>query len=381
MKLKTGIEKLDEALGGGLPANSASMLLTDTLVDKSSFAQHLLSTRIIEGDQGMYLTTTKLPEQVLNNMYEHGWESKNLIFIDCISATLGKPATSKYCLQRSVLQVEPAWEEAVELLIQALRETPGFKFLVFDALETFMGVEAEQVIEQLKKVNEVIEETKTTCLYLLTNWGYAESNLERICKLVEVTVKLETVEKKLLWMNYFQVEGSPKIPYVIAATGVALYVPKILITGPFHAGKSSIVRALSERAVSVDRLGTTVALDHGYIERKGMACDLFGTPGQERFDWILKILARDVWGVILVVDSTRPETFERAKQMLEEVRGYALPYVVFANKQDLENALKPEEVAKELGLPEVVGTCAISGEGCERGLQILFDKIFSGKVL
>ncbi|MEM7825769.1 MAG: GTP-binding protein, partial [Candidatus Aenigmatarchaeota archaeon] len=184
--------------------------------------------------------------------------------------------------------------------------------------------------------------------------------------------RLYTIEKKLLWMNYFQYDDSPKILFQITQTGVNIYVPKILVTGPFGAGKSSTIHSLSERAVSIDKLGTTIALDHGYIEKKGLVCDIFGTPGQERFDWILKILSRDVWGVILVVDSTKPETFERAKEMLEKVRGYEIPFVIFANKQDLPNALSLEEIKRILGFEDVIGTSAVKKEGVEEGLKLLF---------
>ena len=67
------------------------------------------------------------------------------------------------------------------------------------------------------------------------------------------------------------------------------YIPKILVTGPFHAGKTTMVHSLSMRAVSVQRMGTTVALDFGHVDYKGFSLDLFGTIGQPRFDPILTV--------------------------------------------------------------------------------------------
>ncbi|MCS7106349.1 MAG: GTP-binding protein [Candidatus Aenigmarchaeota archaeon] len=381
MKISTGIEKLDEVLGGGVESNSAILLLTGTLIDKSSFSQHILSTRISEGDRGVYLTTSKPPTVILKNMYEHGWLSENIVFVDCISFTLKQESDAKYVLRTFVTKPEEAWEETLKLFEQALRETPGLKTAVFDCLEVFMGVGAGRVAEGIKRLKDIFDETKTTCFFLFTNWGYSEEELNEVCSIMDTVIKLDTLEKKLLWMNYFQYDDSPKILFQITQTGVNIYVPKILVTGPFGAGKSSTIHSLSEKAVSIDKLGTTIALDHGYIEKKGLVCDIFGTPGQERFDWILKILARDVWGVILVVDSTKPETFERAKEMLEKVRGYEIPFVVFANKQDLPEALSVEEIKKVLGFEDVVGTCAIKKEGLEEGLRLLFDKIFKLKTI
>ncbi|MEM5794038.1 MAG: GTP-binding protein [Candidatus Aenigmatarchaeota archaeon] len=381
MKISTGIEKLDEILGGGVESNSAVLLLTGTLIDKSSFSQHILSTRILEGDKGIYLTTSKAPAAILKNMYEHGWESKDIVFVDCISFTLKQESDAKYVLKALVTRPEEAWEKTLELFEKALGETPGLKTAIFDCLEVFMGVGAKKVAEGIKKLKDVFEETKTTCFFLFTDWGYSKEEIEEVCNVMDSVIKLDTIEKKLLWMNYFQYNDSPKILFQITQTGVNIYVPKILVTGPFGAGKSSTIHSLSEKAVSIDKLGTTIALDHGYIEKKGLVCDIFGTPGQERFDWILKILARDVWGVILVVDSTKPETFERAKEMLDKVRGYEIPFVVFANKQDLPEALSIEEIKKALGFEDVIGTCAVKKEGLEEGLRLLFDKIFKLKTI
>lgn len=381
MKISTGIEKLDEILGGGIESNSAVLLLTGTLIDKSSFSQHILSTRILDGDKGIYLTTSKQPSVILKNMYEHGWESKGIIFVDCISFTLKQESDAKYVLKTLVTKPEEAWEETLKLLEQALNEIPGLKTVVFDCLEVFMGIGANRIADDIKKLKNTLEKTKSTCLFLFTDWGYSKEELEEVCSVMDSVIKLDSIEKKLLWMNYFQYNDSPKILFQITQVGVNIYVPKILVTGPFGAGKSSTIHSLSERAVSIDKLGTTIALDHGYIEKKGLVCDIFGTPGQERFDWILKILSRDVWGVILVIDSTKPETFERAKEMLEKVRGYEIPFVVFANKQDLPNALNLDKIKRILGFEDIVGTSAIKKEGLEEGLKLLFDKIFKLKII
>jgi signal recognition particle receptor subunit beta len=66
---------------------------------------------------------------------------------------------------------------------------------------------------------------------------------------------------------------------------------------------------------------------------------LFGTPGQKRFDFMWEILSEGMLGFIVMVDSTRPETFREARSILETFRAYApTPYVVAANKQDLEDS-------------------------------------------
>jgi len=160
--------------------------------------------------------------------------------------------------------------------------------------------------------------------------------------------------------------------------GIRAYIPKILVTGPFDAGKSTFVHALSNRAVSVDRLGTTIALDHGHVDRKGFAADIFGTPGQERFDPIVKLLSGEAMGIFLILDSTNTADFERGKRMLEITESFGLPVVIVANKQDLAEALTPEEIRRELDMPvnvRIMPAVAATGEGVFEAFETLVDRV------
>jgi len=125
---------------------------------------------------------------------------------------------------------------------------------------------------------------------------------------------------------------------------------KIVVTGPFNSGKTEMIRSISEidvvsteRKISAEtekvKESTTVAMDFGRITvDEDLILFLFGTPGQRRFDFMWEILSEGMLGFIVLVDSTRPETFREARSILETFRAYApTPYVVAANKQD-----KPE---------------------------------------
>lgn len=126
---------------------------------------------------------------------------------------------------------------------------------------------------------------------------------------------------------------------------------KMVITGPFNSGKTEFIQSVSEidvvateRKISSEaekiKDTTTVAMDFGRITvDEDLVLYLFGTPGQKRFDFMWEILSEGMLGFIVMVDSTRPETFREARSILETFRAYApTPYVVAANKQDLEDA-------------------------------------------
>ncbi len=132
---------------------------------------------------------------------------------------------------------------------------------------------------------------------------------------------------------------------------------KMVITGPFNAGKTEFIRAISEiDVVSTERKisdptsrmkkETTVAMDFGRITvDNDLVLYLFGTPGQKRFDFMWEILSEGMLGFVVLVDSVRPETFREARRILDVFRSYAkTPYVVAANKQDMEDAWPADDL-------------------------------------
>lgn len=142
---------------------------------------------------------------------------------------------------------------------------------------------------------------------------------------------------------------------------------KIVVTGPFNAGKTEFIRSVSEIDVvsterkittAVERVKetTTVAMDFGRITvDDDLVLHLFGTPGQKRFDFMWEILSEGMLGFVVLVDSTRPETFREARGILETFRAYApTPYVVAANKQDCEDAWELEDLRLALRLDSKV---------------------------
>ena len=105
---------------------------------------------------------------------------------------------------------------------------------------------------------------------------------------------------------------------------------KMVVTGPFSAGKTEFIQSVSEiDVVATERKisnaaersvkeATTVAMDFGRITvDEDLVLYLFGTPGQKRFDFMWEILSEGMLGFIVMVDSTRPETFREARSILK----------------------------------------------------------------
>ena len=165
---------------------------------------------------------------------------------------------------------------------------------------------------------------------------------------------------------------------------------KIVVTGPFSAGKTAFIQTVSEiDVVSTERKisseaekikdTTTVAMDFGRITvDEDLVLYLFGTPGQRRFDFMWEILSEGMLGFIVLVDSTRPETFREARSILETFRAYApTPYVVAANKQDLEDAWELEDMRIALRLDPQVKLVPCVATDKESVKKVLLELLLS----
>jgi len=140
---------------------------------------------------------------------------------------------------------------------------------------------------------------------------------------------------------------------------------KIVVGGPVGAGKSTLIRTLSQSEVvdtdvpaseAIGKPTTTVALDHGMLRLDGHLLHLFGTPGQERFDFMWEVLSEGALGVLLLVRADTPAQLPAARSMLDFiVSRVPVPHVVGLTHLDGGKVWTPGEVALFMGTdPELV---------------------------
>ncbi|UCE27828.1 MAG: ATP/GTP-binding protein [Candidatus Coatesbacteria bacterium] len=169
---------------------------------------------------------------------------------------------------------------------------------------------------------------------------------------------------------------------------------KMLITGDVGSGKTEFIRTISEiDPVSTEakvtddladlKLETTVAMDFGRITvDDDLVLHLYGTPGQIRFDFMWEILSTGILGYIVMVDSTRPQTCPATRRVIDFFEVISdVPYIVVANKQDVDNAFSADDVRHILSLDEgvpVLPCSALDKEDVKEVLLTLFERILAG---
>ena len=165
---------------------------------------------------------------------------------------------------------------------------------------------------------------------------------------------------------------------------------KVVVTGPFSAGKTTLIRTISEITVLSTERGitdstrsrkaeTTVAMDFGRITiDRDLVLYLFGTPGQERFDFMWEILGEGMIGYLLLVDAERADSIAEANGILEAFRRMArVPYVVALNRAAPDDHALTEQVRETLEIPADVAIMSCDATDKESVKNVLLALLYA----
>jgi len=162
---------------------------------------------------------------------------------------------------------------------------------------------------------------------------------------------------------------------------------RILMVGLDAAGKTTILYKLKlgEIVTTIPTIGFNVET----VEYKNIQFTVWDVGGQDKIRPLWRHYFQNTQGIIFVVDSNDRERVVEAREelqrMLNEDELKTALLLVFANKQDLPNAMNAAEITDKLGLHGlksrkwyIQSTCATSGDGLYEGLEWLSNTLRNG---
>ncbi|CAO1382028.1 unnamed protein product [Diamesa hyperborea] len=159
---------------------------------------------------------------------------------------------------------------------------------------------------------------------------------------------------------------------------------RILMVGLDAAGKTTILYKLKlgEIVTTIPTIGFNVET----VEYKNICFTVWDVGGQDKIRPLWRHYFQNTQGLIFVVDSNDRERIAEAEKelhnMLEEEELRDAVLLVFANKQDLPNAMNAAELTEKLRLNSlrnrnwyIQATCATQGKGLYEGLDWLSKEL------
>jgi len=159
---------------------------------------------------------------------------------------------------------------------------------------------------------------------------------------------------------------------------------RILVLGLDNAGKTTILKKLSDEDIAT--ITPTQGFNIKSLMHEGFKLNVWDIGGQKSIRPYWRNYFDQTDSLMYVIDSSDrkrlEETGDELSKLLEEDKLAGVPLLVLANKQDLLNALPPNEVAEGLNLfsirdrPWQIQPCsAKSGEGLQDGMEWLVKQV------
>lgn len=175
---------------------------------------------------------------------------------------------------------------------------------------------------------------------------------------------------------------------------------KIAVTGNVGAGKTTLIRTISEiKTVDTERratdetaslkANTTVAFDFGRLTlNPEQVLYLYGTPGQSRFDFMWDIVINQAQAYILLVAAHRPKDFRGARKILAFMKQRVqIPMIIGLSHTDCEGAWHADDILLALGFshpencPPVVQVNPEDPASVAKCLVVLLEELMSASLV
>jgi small GTP-binding protein len=164
---------------------------------------------------------------------------------------------------------------------------------------------------------------------------------------------------------------------------------RVLIVGLESAGKTTVLYRLQLNQF-VKEIAPTIAFNLETVEIGNLKLQIWDLGGQHQLRPYWRLYVKGTAGIVFIVDSTDKQRVglcaEELANLLNESELAGAPLIILANKQDLTDAMRPEEVGQHLALSSIKDrpwtikpTSAVDGSGIRESFEWLSERIEKGK--
>ncbi len=192
---ETGVRGLDKRMQGGVPSGHSVLVSGSVGAGKTTFARQFAYQGLIKGEQVLYVTTTELPDRVVEQMTARGMDvskySDSLTFIDAYSWRTGAKKGNR------VLSSITRLNELLILVQEALEDAPGPGRLVIDSVsDLLLHNEESSVFKFLQLALGKASEKRYTSLVVVEAGIHSQQVLNTLEYLTDGTIEMKIEGEK-----------------------------------------------------------------------------------------------------------------------------------------------------------------------------------------
>jgi len=194
MLAKTGIDRLDELLKGGIPLKSNVLVYAPPFIGKEIILKRFALSGLQEGDSIIFVLTDKsffdMREEMknLDNDFEKYEKEGKIRYIDVYSAGVELEEKSKWAI---FIDSPINRERIASSIIQILKEKQSKYRVIFDSISTLIVYsDAKAVFRFLQVLSGICKRMNATSMFTMTRGMHEEIEVQTIKHLMDGVIEL-----------------------------------------------------------------------------------------------------------------------------------------------------------------------------------------------
>ena len=201
MLVKTGIDRLDELLKGGIPTKSNVLIYANPFIGKDILLKRFAAAGLQNGDGVIFVLTDKSFSEMREEMIKieprfSEFEEKGMVrYIDIYSPTVELKEKSKW----AIFVDSPVNRERIAYsILQAHKEMENDRHrVIFDSLSTLIVYsDAKAVFRFLQVLSGTCKRMNTTSIFSMTRGMHEEIEVQTIKHLMDGVIELREKEAR-----------------------------------------------------------------------------------------------------------------------------------------------------------------------------------------